>query len=829
MSDADFRHVRWLERVTRADLETVGAKAACLGELASGGLTVPAGFVIPADAFAPGVAGALALRDELIAEIRAAYAELAKRTGRAAVAVRSSGVMEDREVASFAGIYRTLLNVSGGDEVVRAVAECLRSSNDEGVARYQRARGIEEGGARLSVLVQDLVNADVAGVAFTLDPLTGESDRIVIDATFGLGAAVVSGAVVPDHFVVARDGGELLDVRLAFKDRQMRPTKDGQGTESIRISHQKAHTPSLNREEIRELCRLALTAERLMGAPQDIEWARARGQFFVLQSRPVTTQPRETVGEERDASGGETGMTTAFLDELVPIPLARFAASFVEPVAVGAIDDVSRWRQVPVERAAVVLGRGAPRWSAGPLEAMARELASPFDRGLDARIRGVGRSATTLERWGVSRALANRRDEISELAIRIESFFWWQSMVNLEGISAPDAVASLGEFQQRLATVLARRVDAVFQTSAVIGLLQSRLDGIPTLSDAERADAWLGVRDHTVGRFLSRLVEIAHLAGEAPKLATILRGEAIEVLPRLEREWSGTARRMRSAVKEVLRDYGHWSAVDLDVSTPSWREDPTPLIALMGRYLELDLAQLPSARLARAVERGEVARRQALEGVAAWRRPTLRHLFDRYVESIRQLIELQDHLSRVTDRARVYVAALASRLTADGKLAAVNEIHSLGFDEVAALAKSDEREGLRRRGVHGAGGATPAASAQPLPRRGKGASPGKVQGTLRRVATPTDLKRLAPGDIAWTPCPGRVWLPYLPILAGLVVDAGAPLALGVVGARELDVPTVIGAGAPPQSLAEGSVISLNGLTGEIELVADAARLSQAAS
>ncbi len=116
-----------------------------------------------------------------------------------------------------------------------------------------------------------------------------------------------------------------------------------------------------------------------------------------------------------------------------------------------------------------------------------------------------------------------------------------------------------------------------------------------------------------------------------------------------------------------------------------------------------------------------------------------------------------------------------------------------------------------------------------MPRRGKGASPGKVQGTLRRVATPTDLKRLAPGDIAWTPCPGRVWLPYLPILAGLVVDAGAPLALGVVGARELDVPTVIGAGAPPQSLAEGSVISLNGLTGEIELVADAARLSQAAS
>ncbi len=829
MSDADFRHVRWLERVTRADLDSVGAKAACLGELASGGLVVPSGFVIPADAFAPGAVGALALRDELIAEIRAAYAALVERTGRSAVAVRSSGVMEDREVASFAGIYRTLLNVSGGDEVVRAVAECLRSANDEGVVRYQRARGIEESGVRLSVLVQDLVNADVAGVAFTLDPLTGESDRIVIDATFGLGAAVVSGAVVPDHFVVARDGGELIDVRLAFKDRQMRPTKDGQGTESIRISHQKAHTPSLNREEIRELCRIALAAEALMGAPQDIEWARARGQFFVLQSRPVTTQPREAVGEERDASAAETGMTTAFLDELVPIPLARFAASFVEPVAARAVDDVSRWWKVPVEASTVVLGRGAPRWSASPLEALARELPSPFDRGLDARIRGVGRAPTTLERWGVSGALKSRRLEIADLAIRIESFFWWQGMVNLEGIAAPQALESLGEFQGRLGTVLAHRVNAVFQTSAIVGLLQSRLDGIPTLSDAERADAWLGVRDHTVGRFLSRLVEIAHLAAEAPKLATILRGEAIEVLPRLEREWSGTARRMRSAVKEVLRDYGHWSAVDLDVSTPSWREDPTPLIALMGRYLELDSAELPSARLARAVERGEVARRRAIDGVSAWRRPRLQQLFERYVESIRQLIELQDHLSRVTDRTRVYVAALASRLTADGRLAAVNEIHSLGFDEVRALARSDHRDTLRRRGPHAVSGVgTSATTSQPLPRRGKGAAPGQVRGTLRRVATPADLKRLAPGDVAWTPCPGRVWLPYLPILAGLVVDAGAPLALGVVGARELEVPTVIGAGAPPQGLVEGSVIALDGLTGEIELVADAPRSSHSA-
>ncbi|MBK7977732.1 MAG: hypothetical protein IPK07_32280 [Deltaproteobacteria bacterium] len=828
MSNDPFRHVRWLEQVSRADLESVGAKAACLGELAAGGLAVPRGFVIPAESLGlRGGGGTAGLAEDLIVEIRAAYDELLRRTGRAAVAVRSSGVLEDRESASFAGIYRTLLNVSGGDEVVRAVFECLRSSLDEGVDRYRRARGLEDDGARLSVLVQDLVGADVAGVAFTLDPLTGEADRIVVDSTFGLGAAVVSGAVVPDHFVVSRSSGELLDVRLAFKDRQMRASKEGQGTETVRISHQKANTPSLNREELRELCRIALEAERLMGAPQDVEWARARGQFFVLQSRPVTTQTRELASDDRDAAEVETGLTTALLDELVPTPLARFAASFVEPVAIGGVDQASRWRRVPIARGTAILGRGAPRWSAAPLEAMARDLPSPFDQGLDARIRSVGRSPSPLERVGVSAALRSRAKEVSDLAVRVESFFWWQGMVDLEGISAKKATESLREFQDRLTAVLARRIDAVYQASAIVGRLGARLDAIPTLSDRERADAWLGVRDHTLGRFLTRFVEIAHLATEAPKLAAILRGEAIEVLPRLEREWSGTARRMRSAVKEVLRDYGHWSFSDLDVSMPSWREDPTPLIALMGNYLELDPLAFPTARMARAVERGGTARRQALDGVSTLRRPGLSRLFERHADAMRQLIELQDHLSRVTDRTRVYVSALGSRLTADGRLAAVNEIHWLGFDEVGKIGEASAGESVRRRVPAPVVPVSPSVDSRPLPRRGKGASPGKGQGPLRRIASPADLKRLAPGDVAWTPCPGRVWIPYLPLLAGLVVEAGAPLALGVVGARELDLPTVIGAGAAPADIAEGTLVAIDGLTGEVGLAGQAARVVQA--
>lgn len=828
MSTDPFRHVRWLEQVSRADLDSVGAKAACLGELAAGGLAVPGGFVIPAESLAVrGGGGTAGLADDLVAEIRAAYAELNRRTGRAAVAVRSSGVLEDRESASFAGIYRTLLNVSGGDEVVRAVFECLRSALDEGVDRYRRARGLDDGGVRLSVLVQDLVGADVAGVAFTLDPLTGESDRIVVDSTFGLGAAVVSGAVVPDHFVVSRSSGDLLDVRLAFKDRQMRASKDGQGTETVRISHQKANTPSLNREELRELCRIALEAERLMGAPQDVEWARARGQFFVLQSRPVTTQARELAAEDRDSGEVEAGLTTALLDELVPAPLARFAASFIEPVAVSGVDQASRWRRVPVARGTAILGRGAPRWSAAPLEAMARDLPTPFDQGLDARIRSVARSPSALERWGVTAALKSRTKEVSDLAVRVESFFWWQGMVDLEGISAAKATASLREFQERLTTVLARRIDAVYQASAIVGRLGARLDSIATLSDKERADAWIGVRDPTLGRFLGRLVEIAHLAHEAPKLAAILRGEAIEVLPRLEREWSGTARRMRSAVKEVLRDYGHWSFSDLDVSTPSWREDPTPLIALMGNYLELDPMAFPSARMARAVERGETARRQALDGVSSLRRPGLARLFERHAEAVRQLLELQDHLSRVTDRTRVYVSALGSRLTADGRLAAVNEIHWLGFDEVGRIVDASEGEVVRRRVPQPVTPMIAATDARPLPRRGKGASPGKGEGPLRRIASPADLKRLAPGDVAWTPCPGRVWIPYLPLLSGLVVEAGAPLALGVLGARELGVPAVVGAGAAPADISEGMPVLVDGLTGELRLGVDPARGARA--
>ncbi len=832
MPNNALRHVRWLEQVTRRDLESVGAKAACLGELAAGGLAVPAGFVVPAEAFAAAdtTAGApLVLSAEVADEVRAAYQELVTRSRRGAVAVRSSGVLEDRDAASFAGIYRTFLNVSGADEVVRAVAECVRSSAEEGVDRYRQARGIEGGEARLSVLVQEMVAADVAGVAFTIDPLTGDASRIVIDSTFGLGAAVVSGAVIPDHFVLARETGELLDVRLAFKDRQMRAVKEGQGTETIRISHQKANAPSLTGDELKELCRVALAAERLMGAPQDVEWARARGQFLLLQSRPVTTRPREAAAEEVLTRSADQHSTTALIDELAPVPLTRFAASFAETVAARALDTVAARRGVPVMPSSATLGQGAPSWSAAPLEAMARALPSPFDRGLDARIRSVGRPANPFERWGLSSHLRSKAKVVGDLAVRVESFFWWQSMADIEGISARAATASLKDFQERLSGVLAQRVDSLFHASCVAGLLEARLDTIPSLSDAERADSWLGVRDNTMPRLMGRLVEIAHLGAEAPKLAAILRGEAMEVLPRLEREWASSGRRMRSAVKEVLRDYGHWSAVDLDVSAPSWREDPTPLIALMGRYLELEPHALPTARMARAVERGQLARRRTLDGVAAWRRFALTRLFARYAQAVRELIEVQDHLSRVTDRARVYVSALGGRLAADGKLAAVSEIHWLSFEDVAKLAESDSPDASRRRGMVAPLAPTSAADARSLPRRGKGLSPGRSQGPLRRVVTPADLKRLGPGEIAWTPCPGRVWFPYLPLLAGLVVDAGAPLALGVLGARELDVPAVVGAGAPPASLGEGTLVAIDGLTGEVSLASAESGATRAAS
>jgi len=203
-----------------------------------------------------------------------------------AVAVRSSAVGEDSAGASFAGQHLTRLNVRGGEEVANAISEVWASGRTDAAMAYRRRMGVSEE-PRIAAVVQEFVPADVAGVMFTADPVSGSRSSIVVEAAGGLGEAVVSGMVTPDHFVLSRSGG-VLSQQIASKDVAVVAHERG-GTREQPVEGDAAGVGCLLPGDLLRLAQLAEACERVFGPGQDIEWAFAGGELFLLQCRPITT------------------------------------------------------------------------------------------------------------------------------------------------------------------------------------------------------------------------------------------------------------------------------------------------------------------------------------------------------------------------------------------------------------------------------------------------------------------------------------------------------------------------------------------------------------
>ena len=256
-----------------------GGKAVQLGAAIRSGLPVPRGYALSAD-----VVEAVVKREPaVIAELEGMCDELGL------TAVRSSAVDEDSADASFAGAHLSVLAVSGPAATIAAVCAVHESGQDAGAQSYRTQLGLELT-ARMAVVIQSLIDADVAGVLFTRNPVTGEDER-VIEASWGLGEAVVSGLVTPDSFRVAR-GGHELERTLGDKDMAIRPRidgGDGDPTEEVAVSTDKVDVFCLDEAQLVALDALASECDRVYGSTDhDIEFAFRGGEIFLLQRRPIT-------------------------------------------------------------------------------------------------------------------------------------------------------------------------------------------------------------------------------------------------------------------------------------------------------------------------------------------------------------------------------------------------------------------------------------------------------------------------------------------------------------------------------------------------------------
>ena len=314
-------YIAWLDASAAATPERIGGKGASLAKLGAAGFPVPPGFAVTVDAYrlyhqAAGI-------DELIAplaglpsrppaaEVRqhclpilerlesaplprqvrpllcGAVAELLKRAGDAAtLAVRSSGVSEDGAAASFAGLYDSYLNLRDEEAVLAAVERCYRCLWEPRAAHYRAIKGIDHSREAMAVVVMQTVRSAVSGVAFSMNPVTGAQDEVLINASWGLGEAIVSGLVTPDNYLAGKDGG----IRQRdIAEKAVRVAAVEGGTEQQEVPGHLAWSPALSDAQVVEVARVVTDIEAHYGCPIDVEFAYdGDGRLYLLQARPIT-------------------------------------------------------------------------------------------------------------------------------------------------------------------------------------------------------------------------------------------------------------------------------------------------------------------------------------------------------------------------------------------------------------------------------------------------------------------------------------------------------------------------------------------------------------
>ncbi|MGO4237605.1 PEP/pyruvate-binding domain-containing protein [Pseudarthrobacter sp. YAF2] len=901
-------------------LALVGGKAANLGELLSAGLPVPEGFCLTTEAYwqvvgapdpvlpalaevyaalqatAPATGHSPALREPddldglagtaraaiLAAPLPAAVSDAVKQAYAAMgpnvpVAVRSSATAEDLPFASFAGQQDTYLNVVGADAVLEAVRNCWASLWTDRATAYRASLGIDPAGVALAVVVQRMVDAETAGVMFTANPLTGRRRQIVIDAAPGLGEAVVSGAVNPDHFVVDGLTGKVLEKRFGGKGVEIRPLPGG-GTET-RQSPAATGTSCLTERQLTALARLGLRAEEHFGAPQDTEWAIDNaGALWLTQSRPITTLypvPESNGAAGRNRQGGhDAGGTRAYLC----FSLAQGLTRPLTPMGLAAL-------RLVASSVATAAGFPVPEPRRGPSpyaeagQRMYIDFTTPLRSAVGRRI--VPRVFDVME----ARSAAVMRQLFDDPAFAVTSRtpFGLLRHAGLAAVHAKVPQAILGALLRPEAAL--RRLDRFtrdFEASLAPG------DDAGTLAQLDHIEALLGGRLFSIVPAILPvpLVGFAMLgvAGKLlgddawDELQPVIRGLPNNVTTEMDLElW-----RLATAIKDdgessaalmasdpaalaedfkarrlparldaglgrFLDRYGHRAVAEIDVGLPRWSEEPAHILGILANYLRLeDPALAPDRQFSKAAEDAEaqvdglVARaagRGRIRGVLV--RAALRRA--RLFAGLREMpkYQLVVGLGEVRRQLRLVGAELAEA----GALEYPDDVFFLDFDEarqalsggtadrgatlpdfraLVAARQADYRRELGRRHIPRvllSDGTEPEAVRTAVgiadgTLAGSPASAGTVTAAARVVLDPVGA-RLEPGEILVAPSTDPGWTPLFLTAGGLVMEMGGANSHGAVVAREYGIPAVVGVADATRLITTGQRVAVDGGAGTV--------------
>jgi len=677
--------VRRIDAVSIGDVDAVGGKGASLGALTRAGFAVPDGFILTTEAYAlaaraarldprdPGT-GAERLRtsavpDAVAAAAREAYAAL----GGGPVAVRSSATAEDLPGASFAGQQDSYLDVAGEAALLDAVRRCWASLWNERAIAYRRANAVDDAGVAIAVVVQRMVDASVAGVLFTADPITGRRRHAAIDAVAGLGDRLVSGAVDPEHYAVDAAAG-----RVAA-----RPAGGGQ--------------PLLADDELLALAAVGDRVERDLGGPQDIEFALDRERRpWLVQSRPITTLyplPDGAPDPERDLRVYfSANVFQGYFDPITPMGVqffrllgsaaARgFGADVADAVAGPPVlveagmrlyADVTPVVRDRVGRRLIVamLGMGEAR-SSVVLARLGSDPRLPLSGS--SRPRTLRRLAGALRHAGVAHNAA--RVLRSPDAGRERCLRGLDELARVELPPGADAAARLDAFERLLTDTPPRILPRLFGVilPAMLSLITARRLLRGRARDDEVQTVTRGApHNPTTEMDLALWAAAMELRADPESRAALLE----RTPPELAAAYRAGAlpARLRDALSSFLARYGFRSIGEIDIGVERWSEDPTHILGALANYVRLgDGALAPDEQFARGEREAEAMVGALLGRVHGPRRFLLRLALRR----VRALIGAREapkfHLIRlVATPARELLRSAGAELAANERIAAAD-------------------------------------------------------------------------------------------------------------------------------------------------------------
>ena len=876
------RYVLALEEIDKTQVALAGGKGAHLGELSRiEGIRVPAGFCVTTDAFRrimttaprvddqldrlsrldpgdrPGIRAlsaevrrtleGIAIPDDLAAAITGWVTRLG---GQAAYAVRSSATAEDLPTASFAGQQDTYLNVVGPATILRHVSRCWASLFTERAVTYRQRNGIDHRTVHMAVVVQQMVFPQASGILFTADPVTGNRKVASVEASFGLGEALVSGLVNADVYKV-RDG-QVTAKTVGAKQLAIYASPAG-GTREQAIDPERQAQPALTDAQVVRLVQLGRRIEAHFGRPQDIEWCLADDEFQIVQSRPITTLFPIPESDDREnhvyLSVGHQQMMT---DAMKPLGLSFWQMTTRAPMAEAGgrlFVDVTQRLAAPASRAALLelMGRSDPLTEDAVQTVLERDgfirplpdqdPPRPLPNGGPVPIETDPAIVTELIVCSEASIAASERDVRTKSGEALLDFIQ-ADLQELRRILFDPRSHQVFMSAMEATWWLNERLEAwLGEKNAADTLTQS----VPHNVTSEMGLALLGVADvirphPDVVAFLQH-VEDAGVLDEGLLDEGFLDEGFLDELPKL-----AGGREARDAIVAWLDKYGMRCVGEIDITRPRWSERPATLVPIILGNVRNFEPGAGERRFEQGRQEAWKEEQEVLERLRAL--PDGERKADetkRKIDRVRTFIGYREYPKYgMVSRYFVYKQALlaeAERLVRARVLGEKEDIFYLTFSEFRDVVRTnrvdDQLIGQRKdaftsyqalkpprvltsegEGINGTyrRGGLPAGALIGLP-----VSAGTVEGRARVILDMAQAD-LEPGDILVTAHTDPSWTPLFVAIAGLVTEVGGLMTHGAVIAREYGLPAVVGVTDATRLIPDGQRIRVHGTDGYVEIL-----------